>query len=73
MEAEDLNWSFAAVLALASVFFGVVLLKASWRWLVINAPAAGYLSWLLRYKLDDLLLLLLSLTAAYVLLRRIER
>ncbi|NOZ58726.1 MAG: hypothetical protein GXO66_04010 [Euryarchaeota archaeon] len=73
MEAEDLNRAYAALVGVLALLFAGILAKASANWLLWNSPVsiAGLWSWVLRYKLDDLAMLLIAGSAAYLLLLRL--
>jgi len=69
------NAAFVALLALLGVVFVGLVLKASLSWFFWNSAvqAMGFWRWVYHYKLDDLAILLLSLSLAYALLRYLER
>jgi hypothetical protein len=73
MEAEDLNSAYAALVGVLALLFAGILVKASANWLLWNSPISitGFWGWVIRYKLDDLAMLLIAGSAAYLLLLRL--
>lgn len=77
MEAGDVSRGsvFVALLALSGAAFAGVVLKASISGFFWNSAAQsmGFWRWVRSYMLDEVALLLLSLFAAYAMLRYLGR